>query len=122
MADLERGIAPDEQALLAANPELAGELLPYLESLRLLDGATRDIRLPRAGINGQRDDSDKSARQIGEYRIVRELCRGFGSATDRPVPQRSPSSGPIASSEYRSRFCRGTRAGRQLLRNAVHRR
>ncbi len=47
MADLERGIAPDEQALLAANPELAQELLPYLESLRLLDGATRDMRLPR---------------------------------------------------------------------------
>src|SRR5262245_43797583 len=76
MADLERGVAPDEQALLAANPELADELLPYLESLRMLDGATRDMRLPRPSVNGQRDDVDKSARQIGEYRIVREIGRG----------------------------------------------
>ncbi len=77
MADLERGVAPDEQSLLAANPELADELRPYLESLRLLDGATRDMRLPRAGVNGQRDDAEKSTgRQIGEYRIVREIGRG----------------------------------------------
>jgi serine/threonine protein kinase len=73
MADLERGVAPDEQALLAANPALADELLPYLESLRLLDGATRDMRMP----NGQRgDESTSGARQIGEYRIVREIGRG----------------------------------------------
>ncbi len=30
----------------------------------------------RASVNGQRDDIDKSARQIGEYRIVREIGRG----------------------------------------------
>ena len=77
MADLERGVAPNEQALLAANPELAEELRPYLESLRLLDGATRDMRLPGNGAHGQRDDAEKSTgRQIGEYRIVREIGRG----------------------------------------------
>jgi serine/threonine protein kinase len=77
MADLESGIAPDEQALLAAHPDLADELRPYLESLRLLDGATRDIRLPRANANGTQDDTaPQNARQIGEYRIVREIGRG----------------------------------------------
>jgi serine/threonine protein kinase/tetratricopeptide (TPR) repeat protein len=77
MADLENGVSPDEQALLAAHPDLADELLPYLESLRLLDGATREMRLPRTGTNGAHDNaSPQTARQIGEYRIVREIGRG----------------------------------------------
>src|SRR4029079_260424 len=76
MADLESGVAPDEQALLAAHPDLADELHPYLESLRLLDGATRDMRLPRSGVNGGHGAPPQTARQIGEYRIVREIGRG----------------------------------------------
>lgn len=77
MADLESGLAPNEEALLAAHPNLADELLPYLESLRLLDGATREMRLPRAGTNGAHNDAaPQTARQIGEYRIVREIGRG----------------------------------------------
>src|SRR6478736_5478842 len=77
MADLEAGVASDEKALLAAHPDLADELLPYLESLRLLDGATRDMRLPRAAVNGGHDDAaPQTARQIGEYRIIREIGRG----------------------------------------------
>jgi serine/threonine protein kinase/tetratricopeptide (TPR) repeat protein len=75
MADLERGAAPSEEALLAAHADLADELRPYLESLRLLDGATRDMRLPRAGSDGERGEG-AGARQIGEYRIVREIGRG----------------------------------------------
>ena len=77
MADLERGVAPDEQALLAKHPELADELLPYLESLRLLDGATRDMRMSRSSVNGGSEaTAPQLARQIGEYRIVREIGRG----------------------------------------------
>jgi serine/threonine protein kinase len=77
MADLERGAAPDQQALLAAHPELAKELLPYLESLQLLHGATCDLRAPQSAENGERKDAPAgAARQIGEYRIVREIGRG----------------------------------------------
>jgi eukaryotic-like serine/threonine-protein kinase len=77
LADLERGVAIDQQSLLDAHPELADELRPYLESLRLLNGATRDMRAPPIGTNGDRGDAAHSAgRQIGEYRIVREIGRG----------------------------------------------
>ncbi len=77
MADLENGCAQDEAALLAAHPELADELRPYLDSLRLLHGATRDIRAARFATNGAGDEeAQPHARQIGDYRIVREIGRG----------------------------------------------
>ena len=78
MADLESGVAPDEKALLAAHPDLADELLPYLESLRLLDGA--HPRYAAAAFPGERCARKRRPRkrrsQIGEYRIVREIGRG----------------------------------------------
>jgi serine/threonine protein kinase/tetratricopeptide (TPR) repeat protein len=74
LLDLERGEAPDEKALLAAHPHLAEELRPYLEDLRMLHGATRDIRPPLA--EPKAPPVDPAARQIGEYRIVREIGRG----------------------------------------------
>jgi serine/threonine protein kinase/tetratricopeptide (TPR) repeat protein len=77
---LEKGTAPDQAALLSAHPELADELRPYLDSLRLLHGATRDLRPPGA-MNGSAppEASSPSApgvKQIGDYRIVREIGRG----------------------------------------------
>jgi serine/threonine protein kinase len=75
LADLEEGNAPDQQALLDAHPDLAGELRPYLESLRLLDGATRDLRAAKS-IASEPDAIAPGGRQIGEYRIVREVGRG----------------------------------------------
>jgi serine/threonine protein kinase len=77
MADLESGVAQDQAALLAAHPELADELRPYLDSLRLLHGATRDMRAARFGANGAgEEEAQPAARQIGDYRIVREIGRG----------------------------------------------
>lgn len=77
LADLEQGNAPDQQALLAAHPELADELLPYLESLRLIDCATRDLRITKAGASGEPNaHAAPTLRQIGEYQIVREIGRG----------------------------------------------
>src|SRR3954453_21295799 len=76
LADLECGVAPDQQALLAAHPNLADELLPYLESLRLLDGATRDLRSLNSLKSNLSDSKSTTARYIGEYRIVREIGRG----------------------------------------------
>ncbi|HEY3395370.1 MAG TPA: serine/threonine-protein kinase [Lacipirellulaceae bacterium] len=77
---LEQGIAPDQEALLRAHPELADELRPYLDSLRLLHGATRDLRPPGAS-NGSPVGTANSpgaggVRQIGDYRILREIGRG----------------------------------------------
>jgi hypothetical protein len=77
---LEQGAAPDQEALLGAHPELADELRPFLDSLRLLHGATRDLR-PPAESNGNSHaaaglPSAADVRQIGDYRIVREIGRG----------------------------------------------
>jgi len=75
LAALEQGGAPDQQSLLDAHPDLAAELKPYLESLRLLDGATRDLRAAKAVVS-EADAISPGGRQIGEYRIVREVGRG----------------------------------------------
>ena len=74
LAALESGSAPDEQSLLAAHPDLADELRPFLGSLRMLHGATRGLKVSAAPAGGQPDASVH--RQIGEYRIVREIGRG----------------------------------------------
>ena len=77
LARLEEGDAPNHDTVLAAHPELAEELRPYLESLRLLHGAARDLRPEKAKSNGSAADSSLSAaRRIGDYRILREVGRG----------------------------------------------
>src|SRR4029079_6768565 len=51
--------------------------IPYLESLRLLNLATRDMRAPASdATSGQGIIGTSATRQIGEYRIVREIGRG----------------------------------------------
>ncbi len=74
LADLEQGEAPDRAALLAAHPELADELQPYLDSLDKLHVATHDLRSMR-NLSGQ-GASEPAAKQIGDYKIVREIGRG----------------------------------------------
>jgi serine/threonine protein kinase len=77
LADLERGVTHDHTALLAAHPELADELRPYLESLRLLHGATSDLRTAKIAVpEASAESADESVRQIGDYRIIREIGRG----------------------------------------------
>ena len=72
LCDLENGEAPDERRLLADHPDFADELRPYLDSLRMLHGATRDLRPKTDGADG----NEPARRQIGDYRIVREIGRG----------------------------------------------
>jgi eukaryotic-like serine/threonine-protein kinase len=76
LESLEQGIAPDQEALLAAHPELADELRPYLDSLRLLHGATRDMCVPQLPSSYDAAGASPTVRQIGDYRIVREIGRG----------------------------------------------
>jgi serine/threonine protein kinase len=77
LADLEQGAAEDHEALLAAHPDLADDLRPYLDSLRMLYGATRDLRTARVSATEfQCDAAETIDRQIGDYRIIREIGRG----------------------------------------------
>jgi serine/threonine protein kinase/tetratricopeptide (TPR) repeat protein len=77
LSGLEDGTPPDQKVILEAHPDLADELKPYLESLRLLDGATRALRAPKlAATEDGRDPSMSGPREIGDYRIVREIGRG----------------------------------------------
>jgi serine/threonine protein kinase/tetratricopeptide (TPR) repeat protein len=77
LADLERGIAPDQQTLLEMHPELADELRPYLDSLQLLHGATNEIRTAKVATHAASEKPPVPAeRHIGDYQIVREIGRG----------------------------------------------
>jgi serine/threonine protein kinase/tetratricopeptide (TPR) repeat protein len=74
LADLENGAPPDCESLLAQHPELANELRPYLDSLRMLHGAAQDLKCAKsASADGAKETKH---RQIGDYRIVREIGRG----------------------------------------------
>jgi eukaryotic-like serine/threonine-protein kinase len=77
LADLERGVAQDQESLLGAHPELADELRPYLDNIRMLHDATHEIRSTRTPAKeAESPPPESGARQIGEYRIVREIGRG----------------------------------------------
>ncbi len=77
LADLEQGVAVNDQEILAAHPELADELRPHLENLRLLQRAAVDLRVsPPAPHNAQAQIAGHPVRQIGDFRIVREIGRG----------------------------------------------
>lgn len=74
LAELEQGAVPDRARLLAAHPELADELRPYLDSLDKLHVATHDLRALRAA--GGKEPAATTAKQLGDYRIIREIGRG----------------------------------------------
>lgn len=77
LADLEKGVVQDRQELIAAHPEFAQELPPYLESLQLISVATRDLRTTNVGQTGSRRESaTPELKRLGDYRIIREIGRG----------------------------------------------
>jgi serine/threonine protein kinase len=75
LADLENGSDPDCESLLAEHADLADELRPYVESLRMLHSAARDMKSSRVTLLAGAKEGGKP-RQIGDYRIVREIGRG----------------------------------------------
>lgn len=69
---LERGAEPDRAALIAKHPDLAEQIVRYLDSLKLLQGAA-------GGFHASSSDNLTPGRppsQIGTYRILREIGRG----------------------------------------------
>ncbi len=75
LADLENGSLTDCESVLAAHPDLADELRPYLDSLRMLHSAARDMKIDKIADAAEIRETTKR-RQIGDYRIVREIGRG----------------------------------------------
>lgn len=71
LAQLERGETVDTAALLAAHPEIADELRLHLEDVQLLQGAAARMRLLESAA-----EAPANPRQVGEYRILREIGRG----------------------------------------------
>jgi len=71
LAQLERGETVDTAALLAAHPEIADELRLHLEDVQLLQGAAARMRFIQSAAEAPADP-----RQVGEYRILREIGRG----------------------------------------------
>ncbi len=70
LAALEAGQRPDRQAFVAQHPDLADVLLPYLEALDAVHGAS-----PRLDRNAS-ESLSTTPESLGDYRIVREIGRG----------------------------------------------
>jgi serine/threonine protein kinase len=80
LADLERGVPADCEALLAAHPELADALRPYLESIQRLHAATQGLRdgspLRASAATSIGTGGSTGNEKIGDYRIARQIGRG----------------------------------------------
>lgn len=82
LLELEQGGAPDPERLVARHPHLADELRSYLASIEFLhraatqphDEATAELDATATG--SRLDGRDAPPRQLGDYRIVREIGRG----------------------------------------------
>ena len=69
LGDMQAGRSVDRETLLADNPELADELVDYLDSLQFIAGF-RPADEPAA------PNLAESLRTLGDFRIIRELGRG----------------------------------------------
>jgi serine/threonine protein kinase len=68
--DLEAGLSPDAEELIARHPDLAGPIREYLASLDFVFRLTAPLRPESA------DRLDLADRRLGDYTIVREIGRG----------------------------------------------
>ncbi len=75
LTSVEQGEPLDRDRLLAENPDLAGPLAEYLDSLELLQDAAAGFQ-PAAGLSPWPDSAGDDNRQLGDFRIVREIGRG----------------------------------------------
>jgi eukaryotic-like serine/threonine-protein kinase len=71
--ELERGLSPDAEELIARHPQLAGPIRAHLAGLDFVYQATAPMR-PAATARSEADEAVR--RQLGDYMIVREIGRG----------------------------------------------
>lgn len=70
---LDQGAAPGDEELLAQHPDLAEALEAHLPSLRLLQRMGTEIR---ANVDGETGLSDLPPKELGDYRLIRQVGRG----------------------------------------------
>ena len=73
LVEIEQGAEPNLELLCDQHSELAPAIRHYVESLRLLKIAATDVRDKSDRRN---EHADIPTKQIGDYRIVREIGRG----------------------------------------------
>jgi serine/threonine protein kinase len=77
LVQLEQGVPPAPEELLARHPDLAEELKAYLASLNFLHQAALSFHGPeQAPRSGQVTEGDAGPGQLGDFRIIREVGRG----------------------------------------------
>jgi len=70
---IDGGATPDIAALVAQAPDLEGPLREHLQSLKILDQIGREARAADAAGDDAQDLTDK---QLGDYRLLRQIGRG----------------------------------------------
>lgn len=73
LADLEKGLRPDEKKILAEHPELAEALKPYFDGLDFLHQAAAEFGAAPKALSPETGSSEK---QLGDYVILGEIGRG----------------------------------------------
>ena len=72
---LEQGLPPPREDLLQANPDLAGPLGAYFDSLDELHDLAVGFQ-PPAAVNGEDPPPAEDQRRLGDFRLLREIGRG----------------------------------------------
>jgi serine/threonine protein kinase/Flp pilus assembly protein TadD len=76
LAELERGVPPDPEQLLARHPDLAGPLKEYLASLEFLHRAAVNLRSGDGFPGAAPAEALSELGRLGDFHIVREVGRG----------------------------------------------
>jgi hypothetical protein len=149
-AALQAGQKPDRQVFLARYPEIADALAECLDALEFIENAAPQLQKPALERQNNLSSSAAEVQPegpLGDFRIVREVGRGgmgvvyeavqislgrrvalkvlpFAAAMDPKQLQRFKNEAQAAAhfqhTEHRAGLCRGLRAGRAFLCDAIH--
>ncbi len=120
---LEEGHAPDRDRLVQQHPHLASRLTPYLESLDFLKDAAAGFCADAPPTScGVAEDDAPPHKQVGDFRIVREIGRGgmgvvyeaWQISLDRRVALKVLPFAALLDSKQITRFRNEARAAAQL--------
>ena len=96
LEELEAGRSPDREALAARYPDLIETMVPYLDALDAVHGASP---LLPAAPDSHSPEEEFPAEPLGDFRIVREVGRGGMGIVYEAVQRRWGGAWP-------SRYCR----------------